>query len=104
MLSVNLIKMFTLIDLQKLCKRFLILGNSRNQGTLANLKVLIQRSNVNGQVKSRFKVLYAHVNIGIRTFNISLSLKVRKNPVQFLIASLDLFTYLLNCAVKNISH
>ncbi|CAC5402623.1 unnamed protein product [Mytilus coruscus] len=42
--------------LEKLCKRFLKLGNSRDQGTLANLKILIQRSNVNGKVKSRFKV------------------------------------------------
>ncbi|XP_052089389.1 uncharacterized protein LOC127726061 isoform X1 [Mytilus californianus] len=41
--------------LEKLCKRFLKLGNSRDQGTLANLKILIQRSNVNGKVKSRFK-------------------------------------------------
>ncbi|XP_063438320.1 uncharacterized protein LOC134719246 [Mytilus trossulus] len=41
--------------LEKLTKRFLKLGNSRDQGTLANLKILIQRSNVNGKVKSRFK-------------------------------------------------
>ncbi|XP_052089483.1 uncharacterized protein LOC127726061 isoform X3 [Mytilus californianus] len=44
--------------LEKLCKRFLKLGNSRDQGTLANLKILIQRSNVNGKVKSRFKFVF----------------------------------------------
>ncbi|CAC5411017.1 unnamed protein product [Mytilus coruscus] len=43
------------ISCLKLCKRFLKLANSRDQGTLANLKILIQRSNVDGKVKSRFK-------------------------------------------------
>ncbi|XP_050405827.2 uncharacterized protein LOC126821449 [Patella vulgata] len=41
--------------LEKLCKKFLIINKSRDKGTLAHLRVIIQRSNVNGQVKSRFK-------------------------------------------------
>lgn len=40
--------------LEKLCKRFLDLKNSREVGTLAWYKVLIHRDNVNGKVKSRF--------------------------------------------------
>ncbi|KAK6168775.1 hypothetical protein SNE40_019957 [Patella caerulea] len=41
--------------LEKLCKKFLIINKSRDKGTLAHIRVIIQRSNVNGQVKSRFK-------------------------------------------------
>ena len=42
--------------LKKLCKKFLILDNGRDGSTLPSLKVLIQRANVNGKVKGRFKV------------------------------------------------
>ncbi|XP_014667743.1 PREDICTED: LOW QUALITY PROTEIN: uncharacterized protein LOC106809250 [Priapulus caudatus] len=41
--------------LEKACKRFLKLDKSRDKGTLGHLKMAIQRVNVNGQVKSRFK-------------------------------------------------
>jgi len=44
------------VQLQKLCKKFLNFKQSRDPGTLANLKIAIQRVNVNGNVKSRFKV------------------------------------------------
>ncbi|XP_052216225.1 uncharacterized protein LOC127868952 [Dreissena polymorpha] len=52
-----IIEMFhTLQDyLEKLCKKFLDFGKARDPGTLANLKIAIQRVNVNGNVKSRFK-------------------------------------------------
>ncbi|XP_069125349.1 uncharacterized protein [Argopecten irradians] len=41
--------------LEKLCKKFLKMDHSRNVATLAHLKLVIQRTNVNGQVKARFK-------------------------------------------------
>ncbi|XP_061170356.1 uncharacterized protein LOC133179673 [Saccostrea echinata] len=43
--------------LQKMCKKFLKLNQGRDVGTLANLKVEIQRTNVNGNVKNWFKVV-----------------------------------------------
>ncbi|XP_062598648.1 uncharacterized protein LOC134260084 [Saccostrea cucullata] len=48
---------YTLQDfLEKLCKKFLKLNKATDKATLAHLKVVIQRSNVNGKVKVRFKV------------------------------------------------
>ncbi|XP_069105866.1 uncharacterized protein [Argopecten irradians] len=41
---------------RKACEKFLKLNEGRDTGTLAHLKILIQRVNVNGQVKARFKV------------------------------------------------
>lgn len=41
---------------QKLFKRFYSTKCGRDAATLANMKLLIQRTNVNGQVKSRFEV------------------------------------------------
>ncbi|OWF45326.1 hypothetical protein KP79_PYT03637 [Mizuhopecten yessoensis] len=38
-----------------MCKKFLNLSKGRDAGTLDSLKVQIQRTNVNGKVKSRFK-------------------------------------------------
>ncbi|XP_033729230.1 uncharacterized protein LOC117318339 [Pecten maximus] len=46
----------TVMDfLEKLYKRFFNKSSGREKGTLYNLKILIQRSNVNGNVKSRFE-------------------------------------------------
>ncbi|WAR08505.1 hypothetical protein MAR_018463, partial [Mya arenaria] len=41
--------------LEKMAKKFLNLQCGRDQGTLGNMKIQIQRSNVNGNVKSRYK-------------------------------------------------
>ncbi|XP_062608458.1 uncharacterized protein LOC134270281 [Saccostrea cucullata] len=41
--------------LEKLCKKFLKLNKATDKATLAHLKVVIRRSNVNGKVKVRFK-------------------------------------------------
>ncbi|XP_033730974.1 uncharacterized protein LOC117320505 [Pecten maximus] len=51
------VEMFHVLQdfLEKLCKKFLNLSKGRDAGTLANMKCQIQRSNVNGKVKSRFK-------------------------------------------------
>ncbi|KAL4220322.1 hypothetical protein ACF0H5_020729 [Mactra antiquata] len=38
-----------------MCKKFFNVKMSRDLGTLSNLKVLISRTNVNGNVKSRYK-------------------------------------------------
>lgn len=48
--------MYSVCYFQKMCKKFMKLAQGRDVGTLAHLKVEIQRSNVNGNVKSRFKV------------------------------------------------
>ena len=45
----------------KLYKRFYKTSSGRDEGTLQNLKILLQRSNVNGNVKSRFKVCISRV-------------------------------------------
>ena len=41
---------------QKLYKRFFNTASGREKGTLYHIKVLIERSNVNGKVKSHFEV------------------------------------------------
>jgi hypothetical protein len=41
---------------RKLYKRFYKNSSGRDKGTIQHLKILIQRSNVNGNVKSRFEV------------------------------------------------
>lgn len=41
--------------LEKLCQKYLDFNRSRDPGTLSNLKILIQRVNVNGKVKCRYK-------------------------------------------------
>lgn len=46
----------TLMDLlEKMYKRFFNLSSGRDKGTIYHMKVLVQRSNVNGKVKSRFE-------------------------------------------------
>ncbi|XP_062576937.1 uncharacterized protein LOC134238840 [Saccostrea cucullata] len=52
-----IVEMFhTLMDLlEKLYKRFFNTASGREKGTLYHIKVLIERSNVNGKVKSRFE-------------------------------------------------
>ena len=40
-----------------MCKKFLRLDCATDLSTLANLKVQIQRTNVNGEVKTRFEVI-----------------------------------------------
>ncbi|CAC5418716.1 unnamed protein product [Mytilus coruscus] len=56
------VEMFhTLQDfLEKMYKRFFKTDSGRDKGTLYSLKLLIQRSNVNGKVKSRFEVFIHH--------------------------------------------
>ncbi|XP_064631642.1 uncharacterized protein LOC135489937 [Lineus longissimus] len=57
-LSPMIIELFhTVMDfLEKMCKRFLKPKATGDQGTAANLKALIQRTSVNGKVKSRYAV------------------------------------------------
>lgn len=43
---------------QKMYKRFFNPSSGRDKGTIYHMKVLVQRSNVNGKVKSRFEVSY----------------------------------------------
>lgn len=52
-----IVEMFhTLQDfIEKLYKRFYNSASGREKGTMSHLKILIQRSNVNGNVKSRFE-------------------------------------------------
>lgn len=42
-----------------MCKKFLKLNQGRDGVALSHLIIEIQRSNVNGNVKSRFKVIYS---------------------------------------------
>lgn len=39
-----------------MCKILLKVTNGNDAGTLGNLRILIERNNVNGHVKQRFKV------------------------------------------------
>ena len=48
--------MYSVCYFQKMCKKFMKLAQGRDVGTLAHLKAEIQRSNVSGNVRSRYKV------------------------------------------------
>ncbi|KAL4230439.1 hypothetical protein ACF0H5_010821 [Mactra antiquata] len=60
-----IIEMFhTQMDfLEKTVKKFMKTPNGRDQGTLSNMKILIQRSSVNGNVKSRFEAHHEFIQL-----------------------------------------
>ncbi|XP_067664403.1 uncharacterized protein [Haliotis asinina] len=60
-----IVEMFhTLQDfLEKLCRKFLKLDKGIDKGTLGHLKLVIQRSNVDGKVKVRFKAHEQFVDV-----------------------------------------
>lgn len=69
----SMIYQISKINFQKLFKRFYSTKCARGAATLANLKLLIQRTNVNGQVKSRFEV-----STGVRCITSFLMLSLKK--------------------------
>ena len=46
--------MYSVCYFQKMCKKFMKLAQGRDVGTLAHLKAEIKRSNVSGNVRSRY--------------------------------------------------
>ncbi|XP_062588566.1 uncharacterized protein LOC134250228 [Saccostrea cucullata] len=69
----------TLMDfLEKLFKRFYSKDGGRDAATLANMKMLIQRTNVNGQVKSRFEAHEEFVLLIGKAYLLVLAMKIFK--------------------------
>ncbi|XP_048249938.1 uncharacterized protein LOC124128741 isoform X2 [Haliotis rufescens] len=71
------VEMFhTLQDfLEKLCKKFLKLDKGTDKGTLCHLKMVIQRTNVNGKVKVRFKAHEQFVDVVGTSYLLNLAME-----------------------------
>lgn len=75
---------------QKMYKRFFNPSSGRDKGTIYHMKVLVQRSNVNGKVKSWFEVSYKQ--------NINKLYLLITTPIVFSIQAHEDFILTAGCA------